>query len=131
MQVREVVILPYPVSGRKVIEAVKAITADAYHQELAGGKGDREEWVVGQESEYAYEHVAVFACFEWNNAFPLQRQVMYAKLVVISYEWSGVDYSTGYDIGDAALAVQVFCDRLREHLAKPSSGGDRFQLHGH
>ena len=131
MQVREVITLPTFFSGREVIETVKSIAADAYCYEPVRASGGMEDQVVGQKSEHAYENVAVFACFEWNNAFPLKGNLMYNKLVVTSHEWSGVDYSAGYDIGDAALAVQVFCDRLREHLARPSSGGDRFQLHGH
>ena len=119
MQVREVIILSHPVSGRAVLDAVEKVAGDAYRKQPVRVYKDDTNWVVGQESDYPFKDVAVYARYEWDNGFPIVETLTYSELVVTSYDWKGLNDAFGFYVSGKADAVHAFCEKLKAKLEPP------------
>jgi hypothetical protein len=100
-------------SGRELIEAVKAACGDSFHQEMRYDDGER--YLIGQRSAYPYENLLVTPS---KTSASIDPEETYDSAVVVRHDAlsPGSMYSVRYDRGFEIRAVLDFAEKLPQFL---------------
>lgn len=113
------VMLPEPVSGDELIDAVRTLSnggegTDFWLDKRHDGLGD--VYVIGQVSQNLYDQIQVIPTPTLRRVIWIREDQTYISIDVVSHPWP-VGYTAGSDShADAVMAVGRFADELLQHF---------------
>jgi len=108
-----------PVSGRKIMDAVKAIAGkDSYREKQVYRDGYL--FIVGKHSGYPSGQVAILV----DGKLEIDPEKEYQLVQVTSHGWSGFSYAVGEGFGNYVDAAKKFAELLERELS-PQEGAQQ------
>lgn len=113
-EVIKVVDLDRPVTGQRIIDAVKAVAGNDYH-EIERIVDDSHTYLVGRASEAPDEDLIITTDrhFRITHIDPYR---VYKYVAVMYKPWPGMKYAIGFGIKEVDSSMKSFRDELAEAL---------------
>ena len=106
--------LPSPVSGRKVMDAVKKLAGREYHEEVASVVDDKTTYEIGRASRSPVEDLIIKDSDK--NSSEINPDGSYEKLTVEYHKHPGRKFAVGFGTDAVVRAIKEFQQQLKTEL---------------